>query len=76
MSWLFGKLKGYLALAGVILVALLTAYAKGRRGGSQAARAEATKATQKTQAKFDKIDSAKPDFGKAIGNLRKRSLDP
>jgi hypothetical protein len=76
MIWLWAKLKGYLALAGLIIVALATAYIKGRKGGAAGAHAEAAKQTNRIQKQFDKIDAQKPDFGKAIENLRKRSLDP
>lgn len=76
MIGLWMKFKGYVALLGLIIVALLTAYVKGRRGGTAAAQAEATKASQRIQRKWDQIEGKTPDVGQALKNLRKRSLDP
>lgn len=76
MSWLFGKLKLYAALLGASIVGVAIAYAKGRAGGLRSAKGEAAIRTSKTLEEFSRIDASTPDFGKAINNLRKRSLDP
>lgn len=73
IALIFNKLKGWLAAAGVVLVALLYAYARGRRGGITAAHTEAQKKATKTQEKWTEIDNRTPDLDGALDSLRKRS---
>ena len=72
IAYLFNKFKGWLALLGAGLVAVLYAYAKGRRGGITDAHVETQKQTQKVQDKWSEIDNRKPDLDAALGKLRKR----
>jgi hypothetical protein len=73
MTWLYGKLQAYLAVAGVFIVAIAYAFLRGRSAGVQASATSINKETQQANAKFEKIDSQLPDFDGAIGKLRDRS---
>lgn len=72
-TYLFGKLKGWLAAAGVILLAVGVAFLKGRKAGKSSVEATIHKETQKVEQKFHKIDAAPADFDGAISSLRKRA---
>lgn len=76
MLWLWGKLKGWAALVGAVILAMGYAYVKGRSGGIKDAQVEVQKKTTKTLEKFNEIDRQRPDFDAAVSKLRKRSLDP
>ncbi|MGV1835214.1 hypothetical protein ACQZ6C_10670 [Rhizobium rhizogenes] len=73
MTWLYGKLQAYLAVAGAIIVAVAYAFLKGRAAGVQSSVSSINKETQQANAKFQKIDSQPPDFDGAISRLRERS---
>ena len=74
---ILNRLWGYLAGAGVVLAALLTAlgtaFLRGRKAGQQAARERIVKDNAKLQEKFNEIDSERPDLDGALGRLRARS---
>lgn len=72
IAYVINKFKGWLALLGAAIVAMLYAYAKGRRGGVVAAHRESEKAAQKVQDKWSEIDNRTPDLDAALGKLRKR----
>lgn len=72
IAYLINKFKGWLALIGAVIVAMLYAYAKGRRGGIVDAHTETQKQTQKVQDKWSEIDNRKPDLDAALDKLRSR----
>lgn len=72
-SWLYGRAKGYLALAGAFVLAVGYAFMKGRAAGKQSSTDSIAKETQRVNEKFQEIDSKRPDFDAAISGLRKRA---
>lgn len=76
MTWLltiWNTLKGWAALAGVALVALGIAFARGRRAGIDHIEAEQQKRRDNLQEHYDEIDRRPTDPGFAYDRLRKRS---
>jgi hypothetical protein len=73
MTWLYGKLQSYLAVAGAVIVALAYVFLKGRAEGVHASEAAINKETQEANEKFQQIDAQRPDFDGAVSKLRDRS---
>lgn len=73
ISYLFGKFKGWLALAGGLIAVIGWAFWQGRREGKQAALDRIHEQDRKLQHEFDKIDAQRPDFDGSIERLRKRA---
>lgn len=73
LTYLTSKLTRWLAILGVILAAVGTAFLRGRSSGKASGTIALQKKTQKTNEKFQRIDAAKPDFDGAIGKLRNRA---
>jgi hypothetical protein len=73
IAYVLNKFKGWLAILGAVIVAMLYAYSRGRRGGITDAHKETQKQTDKVTEKWREIDSRKPDLDGALGKLRDRS---
>jgi hypothetical protein len=74
---LFDKIKGYLAIAGTIVLAVGFAFLKGRSQGKQVATKQITtdinKQAQKVEKKLEKVDNQPVDFDAAVKRLRDRA---
>lgn len=75
MTWLYGKLQAYLAVAGAIIVAITVAFLKGRKAGKQDIIVATQKETQKVDQKISKVDAQRPDLDASLSRLRKRAKD-
>jgi hypothetical protein len=73
MSWLWGKLQGYLAIAGALILAVAYAFLRGRASGKSATLDTINTQTHKLDDKFRKIDSSAPDLDASLGRLRDRN---
>lgn len=58
MALLLGKLKGWLAGAGILVLAIAAAFLGGRREGKQDARADQAREDRKARDVADEIDDA------------------
>lgn len=72
-SWLYGKAKGYLALAGALVLAVGYAFVRGRAAGVKHSTDSIAKETQRVNEKFRHVDEQRPDFDAAVDSLRKRA---
>lgn len=70
---LWGKIQGWVALAGVILAAIAVAFVRGRSEGKAYMEAEQQRKRDALQQHYDDIDRAPADPGAAYERLRHRS---
>lgn len=70
---LYARLQYWLALAGVLALALLYAFTKGKTSGRASMQEGIRKQNEKLSEKFRKIDSKPADLDGALGRLRDRS---
>ncbi len=73
MTGLLGKIKGALAIAGAVIVAIGIAFLKGRKAGVQHIEAEQQRKRDALQQHYDEIDNRPFDVGRAYDRLRERS---
>ena len=73
LLYLGSKLKGWIALAGGIVVTAAFIFLKGRSAGVASERAKVKKEHERIQNKWNEIDNRPVDFDDAIGGLRRRS---
>jgi hypothetical protein len=72
---LFDKVWGYLAIAGVLILAVLGYGAKQRSDGAAAHRDKVNKETQDVEKKWAEIDSRSPSVDDALDRLRRNNKD-
>lgn len=56
IAWLLSEFGGWLAGAGAVIVALVTAWWRGRRSGQSAAKTQATRAALEAERKREEIE--------------------
>jgi uncharacterized membrane protein YdjX (TVP38/TMEM64 family) len=76
VSWLYGKLQAYLAVAGAIIVAIAVAFLKGRKSGKEAVVTSINKQERKVNDQITKVDAQRPDLDASLERLRKRAKEP
>lgn len=75
MIWLWGKIKVWLAFAGIVIAAIGVAWMNGRKAGAEHIESEQAKKRDALQQHYDEIDGRGLSPDDAYKRLRERSSD-